>query len=175
MDGSQKGKAERHDAFFDLERDPKRVALTRADTLLRTTEWGGLTLVSLMASWAFPPYFVAVMLLAFFNAGGLLWVTHLNEAGRRRLREFEAEFARGHALEEAGHWAQAAAYYADLAPRYQDHPKISQIALHRVEHLRQEHPAAFKAPKAAKPRAAKAKAPARPAGKATAKAKCPRR
>jgi hypothetical protein len=138
-----KSQAERHDAFFDLERDPRRAALTRPNTLLRTTEWGGLTLVSLLASWAFPPYFVAVMLLAFFNAGGLLWVTHLNEAGRRRLREFEVEFSKGHAMEEAGQWSQAAAYYAGVAPRYQDHPQISRIALHRVEHLRREHPEAF--------------------------------
>ena len=145
---------ERHDAFFDLERDPQRVALTRPDTLLRSTEWGGLTLVSLLASWAFPPYFVAVMLLAFFNAGGLLWVTHLSEAGRKRLRDFEEEFARGHAKEEAGDWAAAAAHYAEMAPRYGDQPKISQIALHRVEHLKREHPEAFAAPKKAKPRRA---------------------
>lgn len=127
---------ERHSAFFDLERDPQRVALTRPGTLLRSTEWGGLTLVSLLATWAFPPYFVAVMLLAFLNAGGLLWVTHLNEAGRQRLREFEREFARGHALEESGDVAAAVALYSELAPRYQDYPLIAQIALRRVEHLR---------------------------------------
>lgn len=140
-----KPKSERHAAFFDLERDPQRAALTRPATLLRTTEWGGLTLVSLLASWAFPPYFVAVLLLAFLNAGGLLWVTHLNEAGRRRLREFEVEFAQGHAMEEAGRWSQAAAFYSELVPRYQDHPQIAQIALRRGEYLRQAHPESFAA------------------------------
>ncbi|HXC64511.1 MAG TPA: hypothetical protein VNZ67_09135, partial [bacterium] len=103
--------AERHAAFFDLERDPQRAALTQPNTLLRTTEWGGLTLVSLLAYWAFPPYFVAVMLLASLNAGGMLWVSHLTEAGRQRLREFEAEFSKGHALEESGRMADAVAYY----------------------------------------------------------------
>jgi hypothetical protein len=143
---------ERHAAFFDLERDPQRVALTRPDTLLRSTEWGGLTLVSLLASWAFPPYFVAVMLLAFFNAGGLLWVTHLSESGRKRLRDFEGEFARGHAREEAGDWAGAAAHYAELAPRYGDQPQMARIALHRIEHLKREHPEAFARPKKASPK-----------------------
>lgn len=135
---------ERHRAFFDLERDPKRAALTRPASLLRSTEWGGLTLLSLLLSWAFPPYFVTVMALAFLNAGGLLWVTHLSEAGRLRLRQFEREFAEGHALEQAGRYAEAAAAYEALAPRYHDQPKIAEIALRRVTHLKAEHPAAFK-------------------------------
>lgn len=141
-----KKEPERHRAFFDLERDPRRAELTRPGSLLRTTEWGGLTLLSLLVSWAFPPYFVAVMALAFLNAGGLLWVTHLSEAGRLRLRQFERDFAAGHALEEAGRFAEAVAVYEALVPRYQDHPKIAEIAQRRIEHLRQEH-AADLAPK----------------------------
>ena len=148
-----KREAERHAAFFDLERDPQRVALTQPNTLLRTTEWGGLTLVSLLAYWAFPPYFVAVMLLASLNAGGMLWVSHLTEAGRQRLREFEAEFSKGHALEESGKMAEAVAYYEGLAPHYQDHPNIAQIALRRADYLRKNHPLAFA--KKAKPTKAK--------------------
>jgi hypothetical protein len=157
--------AERHAAFFDLERDPQRAALTQPNTLLRTTEWGGLTLVSLLAYWAFPPYFVAVMLLASLNAGGMLWVSHLTEAGRQRLREFEAEFSKGHALEESGKMADAVAYYEGLAPHYQDHPNIAQIALRRADYLRKNHPLAF---------VKKAKSPAK-AGKAKSKSKPPRK
>ncbi|HTB21521.1 MAG TPA: hypothetical protein VK914_02320 [bacterium] len=137
--------AQRHSAFFDLERDPQRDAITRPASMLRSTEWGGLTLVSMLAGLAFPPYFFAVMALACLNAGGMLWVTHLNEAGRKRLKEFESEFAVGHALEEAGDFAAAAAHYTALVPRYEDQPKIAQIAVHRVAHLKQTHPEAFSA------------------------------
>jgi hypothetical protein len=136
-------RSRRHSAFFDLERDPERDAITRPASMLRSTEWGGLTLVSLLAGLAFPPYFFSVMALAFLNAGGMLWVTHLNEAGRKRLQEFEGEFARGHALEEAGDFSGASALYADLAPRYADQPQIVRIAVHRVAHLKQTHPEAF--------------------------------
>jgi hypothetical protein len=159
---------ERHSAFFDLERDPQRVELTRPQSLLRSTEWGGLTLLSLLVSWAFPPYFVSVMALAFLNAGGLLWVTHLSEAGRQRLRDFEREFADGHALEQQGRFAQAVALYQALVPKYQDYPKIAQIAALRIEHLRAEHPAAFKAASKKKRSQARAKGAATPKPKAKA-------
>lgn len=145
-----KKEPERHSAFFDLERDPKRAELTRPASILRSTEWGGLTLLSLLVGWAFPPYFVSVMALAFLNAGGLFWITHLSEAGRQRLRDFEKEFAVGHDLEEAGHYAKAAAVYEGLLPRYKDHAKIAEIAQRRIEHLRREHPAAFKPRRKAK-------------------------
>jgi hypothetical protein len=150
---------ERHNAFFDLERDPRRAELTRPQSFLRSTEWGGLTLFSLLLSWAFPPYFVSVMALAFLNAGGLLWVTHLSEAGRKRLREFEAEFAAGHAKEEAGDLAGAIAIYRALLPRYADQPKIAAIASHRIEHLQAQ---AKPAKAAARAKAAKPKRRSRP-------------
>jgi hypothetical protein len=127
-------------AFFDLELDPKRVELTRPSSLLRTTEWGGLTLVSLLVSFAFPPYFVQVLLLASLNAGGLLWVSHLSEAGRKRLRDFEQEFAQGHQMEEEGRWADALKLYQDIAPRYSEYPRIAEIALKQIELLKKRPP-----------------------------------
>lgn len=126
-----------------LERDRQKIELYRPASLLRTTEWGLLTVGSLIAALAFPPYFIAVLWLAFFNAGGLLWVTHLSETGRLRLKEFEREFSLGHQKEEAGDYKAAADFYASLGPKYQDFPKISQIATRRVEHLKAQHPAAF--------------------------------
>jgi hypothetical protein len=72
-------------------------------------------------------------------------VTHLNEAGRKRLREFEAEFAVGHALEEKGDFPGAAAFYETLGPRFADQPKIAAIAVSRIAHLKQGHPEAFHA------------------------------
>jgi hypothetical protein len=146
---------QRHTGFFDLETDKVRAELTRPSSMLRTTEWGGLTLLSLLASLAFPPYFVTVLWVAFFNAGGLLWVTHLSESGRRRLREFEREFAKGHEMEEAGRYKEAAAAYAALVPRYADSPKIAEIATRRIEFLKLEQPRAFGARKARAPRAKK--------------------
>jgi hypothetical protein len=128
-----------------LEKDRQKAELYRPASILRTTEWGLLTVGSLLAGLLFPPYFVAVLWLAFFNAGGLLWVTHLSETGRLRLREFEREFSEGHKHEEAGHFRLAAEFYAGLVPKYQDFPKIAEIASRRIEHLKREHPAAFAA------------------------------
>ena len=151
-----KHRPERHSAFFDLERDPQRAELTKPASLLRTTEWGGLTFLSLLVSLAFPPYFVQVMLLAFLNAGGLLWITHLSESGRQRLREFEREFAAGHDLEEASDVAGALKIYEALVPRYADQPKIAEIAVRRMQHLRSLQAAAPK-PQAAPPNKKKRK------------------
>jgi|SRR5665213_1191707 len=133
----------RQAAFFDLERNPERDAMTRPVSVLRSTEWGGLTLLSLLAGMAFPPYFFSVMALACLNAGGMLWVSHLNEVGRRRLKEFEGEFSVGHALEEEGDFRGAVTHYLALAPRYGDQPQMVQIAVHRAAHLKKEHPEAF--------------------------------
>ena len=166
-----KPRPERHSAFFDLERDPKRAELTRPASLLRTTEWGGLTFLSLLVSLAFPPYFVQVLLLAFLNAGGLLWVTHLSEAGRQRLREFEREFAQGHALEEAGNAAGALKIYEALVPRYADQPKIAEIAVRRMEHLRAAAPAVVAAARSSHAAKAQGKPKAKARAKRPAKAK----
>lgn len=141
-----------------LEQDQTRTELYRPSSILRTTEWGLLTITSLVAAFAFPPYFVAVLWLAFLNAGGLLWVTHLSEAGRARLREFEREFSEGHLHEEAGDFRAAADFYASLIPKYQDFPKIAEIASRRIEHLKKQHPQAF-AVKAAAPAPARSAKP----------------
>lgn len=135
--------SQRHTGFFDLEKDPARAELTRPSSMLRTTEWGGLTLLSLLATLAFPPYFVTVLWVAFLNAGGLLWVTHLSEEGRRRLRQFERDFAKGHALEEAGKVKEAAEAYAALVPAYRADPKIAEIATRRIGYLKSKFPRAF--------------------------------
>ncbi|HXC64358.1 MAG TPA: hypothetical protein VNZ67_08370, partial [bacterium] len=55
--------------------------------------------------------------------------------------------------------------YEGLAPHYQDHPNIAQIALRRADYLRKNHPLAF---------VKKAKSPAK-AGKAKSKSKPPRK
>jgi len=123
--------------FFDLDVGARRPdqTLYRSPTLMRTTEWGGLTLVSLLLASLFPPYFVQVLTIAFLNAGGLLWVTHLSEKGRQRLVEFEHEFRKGYAMEEAGDAGAAMAFYASLIGRFQDSPAIAEIARRRIMQL----------------------------------------
>jgi hypothetical protein len=137
-------------------------AESRPKSLLKTTEWGLMTIASLLAGMAFPPYFVTVMTLAFLNAGGLLWVTHLTEKERRRLRDFEADFRAGHSLEENGQWAQAVALYLSLRPRYGDIHQLVTLCDKRVEKIKREHPRDFSPSRPSKKKAA-AKKPRRPA------------
>ena len=140
------------DAFFDLDLGPSAQAqeIYRAPTLMRTTEWGGLTVVSLLSAFLFPPYFTVVLVLACLNAGGLLWVTHLSERGRKRLVDFEALFREGYALEEKKRWKEAAAFYESLVPSFQEFPKIAEIARSRIQYLWAQHPEAFAARKGGK-------------------------
>lgn len=126
-----------------FEKDRRKAELYRPASILRTTEWGLLTVGSLLAALAFPPYFIAVLGSAFFSAGGMLWVTHLTEAGRLRLKEFEREFSLGHLKEEEGKFREAADYYASLVPKYQDYAKIAEIATRRIEFLKEQHPQQF--------------------------------
>jgi hypothetical protein len=116
-----------------------------------------LTLGSLLAAAAFPPYFIQVLWLAFFNANGLLWVTHLNERGRKRLAEFERRFSDGHALEEKGRFAEAVEFYESLPKDFADYPKFGEICASRVAYLRREHPQVFGARKSRRRSASKAR------------------
>jgi hypothetical protein len=141
--------------FFDL--DPKEVSqdLYRPPTLMRTTEWGGLTMLSLLLASLFPPYFIQVLVIAFFNAGGLYWVTHLSEKGRQRLVDFEREFRQGYALEESHDYKAAQAYYTALAARYQDVPTVAEVATRRIDYLKDLAAKAAAIPKAAPKKHAK--------------------
>jgi hypothetical protein len=147
-------KPQRPSRFFDLEKDKAREEIYRPASILRTTEWGLLTFTSLLVAWAFPPYFIQVLILAFFNAGGLFWITYLSEKGRQRLKDFEAEFSVGHKEEEAGHYREAAGIYEKLIPRFQDFPRIAEIAVRHIQALKKKHPQAFKSknPKKSKSR-----------------------
>jgi hypothetical protein len=126
-------------SFFDVDA-PSTQKLYRPPTLMRTTEWGGLTMLSLLASFLFPPYFLTVLTLAFLNAGGLFWVTHLSEKGRKALIDFEKEFRLGFEKEQAGKLAEARALYQSLIPKYHEFPKIAEIAQHRIDQLKAQAP-----------------------------------
>lgn len=132
--------------FFHLDREDDPRLAGGPKSLLKTTEWGLMTIASLLATFAFPPYFVTVMTLAFLNAGGLLWVTHLSEKGRQRVRDFEEEFREGHRYEEAGQWVEAVGVYLALRPRYRDISQLVTLCDKRVAKLKKEHPEYFPTP-----------------------------
>ena len=149
--------------FWDLD-DRPLLKESSPKSLLKTTEWGLMTIASLLASFAFPPYFVTVMTLAFLNAGGLLWVTHLSEKGRQRLRDFEAEFRTGHQYEQTGQWVEAVGVYLSIKPRYEDIQQLVHLCDKRAAKIRREHPEYFPNPsKLIKKKAAAKKAKRKPA------------
>ena len=133
--------------FFGIGPDPVALNQVRPKSILRTREWGLMTIASLLASFAFPPYFITVMTLAFLNAGGLLWVTHLSEKGRQRLRDFESEFREGHHYEEKEMWVEAVGIYLSLIPRYGDIAQLAALCQNRVDKIKKLQPRYFPSPK----------------------------
>ena len=85
--------------------------------------WGHAALGSLLLSLAFPPYFISYLAIAVLGGLGYLLKT-LNPEEREELVEFEKEFRKGHALEEAGKTDEALAIYRDLVEQY---PKFEYI------------------------------------------------
>jgi len=59
--------------------------------MLKKEDWGGLTILSLLATIAFPPYFVHLMAMAALTELGHLWSTRLDRLQKKRLIEFEKE------------------------------------------------------------------------------------
>ena len=104
-------------------------------TLLKKEEWGLLTVLSLVLASIFPMYFVNILLISFFTELGHFWTTHLTEVGRQKLIEFEKEFRVGYDLEKEGKIKEAIKVYETLIPKYSGHPKISEIALRRIQEL----------------------------------------
>ncbi len=102
-------------------------------TLLKKEEWGLITVLSLILAGIFPVYFVNILMISFLTELGHFWTTHLNEVGRQKLIEFEKEFREGYDLENRGKWDEAVRIYESLVPKYRDNPKISGIAIQRIE------------------------------------------
>jgi hypothetical protein len=102
-------------------------------TLLKKEEWGLITVLSLILAGIFPIYFVNILMISFLTELGHFWTTHLNEVGRLKLIEFEKEFRKGYELENQDKWDEAVRIYESLVPKYKDNPKISGIAIQRIE------------------------------------------
>jgi hypothetical protein len=107
-------------------------------TLLKKEEWGLLTVLSLVLASIFPLYFVNILLISFFTELGHFWTTNLTELGRQKLIEFEKEFRVGYDLEKQGKTREAIKIYEAIIPKYIDHPKISEIAVRRIQELKKK-------------------------------------
>jgi hypothetical protein len=107
-------------------------------TLLKKEEWGLMTILSLLLASLFPAYFVNILLISFFTELGHFWTTHLTEVGRQELIKFEKEFRIGYDKEKEGKIKEAIAIYEALVPKYGDNPKISGIAVQRIEYLKKK-------------------------------------
>jgi hypothetical protein len=97
-------------------------------TMLKKEDWGGLTILSLLATIAFPPYFVHLMTMAALTELGHLWSTRLDRLQKDRLVEFEKEFRKGYQMEKAGNKAGAVAWYQKLEKQFEDLPQASKLA-----------------------------------------------
>lgn len=126
-------------------------------TMLKKEDWGGLTIVSLLATIVFPPYFVHLMTLATLTELGHLWTTRLDRLQRDKLVEFEKEFRKGYQMEKAGNAAGALAWYRKLEKQYADLPQASKLATLQIRNLAAP-------PAKGKPSAPKKKAASRAAG-----------
>jgi len=103
--------------------------------MLKNEDGGGLTILSLLATIAFPPYFVHLMSMAALSELGHLWSTRLDRLQKDRLVEFEKEFRKGYQKEKAGDVAGALAWYRKLEKAYEDLPQASKLAMLQIRSL----------------------------------------
>lgn len=104
-------------------------------TMLKKENWGGLTIVALLAAYAFPPYFVYLMTMAALTEFAHLWTTHLSEVDQQRFIEFEKEFREGYKLEKSGRIQEALQRYKKLEINYSDLPQACKLATLQIRNL----------------------------------------
>ena len=104
-------------------------------TMLKKENWGGLTIVALLSTFVFPPYFVYLMTLAALTEFAHLWTTHLSEVDRDKFIDFEKEFRKGYKLEKAGKATEALQWYRQLEKRYADFPQAGKLATLQIRKL----------------------------------------
>jgi len=115
-------------------------------TMLKKEDWGGLTILSLLATIAFPPYFVHLMTMAALTELGHLWSTRLDRLQKKRLVEFEKEFRTGYQMEKEGDIAGALAWYRKLEKQYDDLPQASKLAMIQIRNIEQKNGVESKKP-----------------------------
>ena len=105
------------------------------NTMLKKEDWGGLTIVALLAAYAFPPYFIYMMTMAALTEFAHLWTTRLSRMDQERFIEFEKEFRKGYKLEKAGQKKEALRCYQKLEKQYEDLPQASKLATLQIRRL----------------------------------------
>jgi hypothetical protein len=106
-------------------------------TMLKKEDWGGIAVASLLATLAFPPYFIHLMTMAALSEFAHLYTTMKErlEKDRERFQAFEKEFRKGWRLEKAGDKAGAILLYLRLEKDYATLPQAAKIAALRIAHL----------------------------------------
>lgn len=104
-------------------------------TMLKKEDWGGLTILNLLAVIAFPPYFTYLMTLAALTATGMLWTTRLSRQEQDRFIEFEKEFRGGYKLGKAGKPREALELYRKLQKKYSDSPHALHLLALQIDQL----------------------------------------
>jgi hypothetical protein len=106
-----------------------------AKTILKKEDWGGLTIVALLAAYAFPPYFIYLMTMAALTEFAHLWTTKLSREDQERFIEFEKEFRKGYKLERSNQAQAALKHYRRLEKKYADLPQAEKLATLQIRHL----------------------------------------
>ena len=104
-------------------------------TMLKKEDWGGLTILSLLAVFAFPPYFIHLMTMAALSEFAHLWTTHLDTVAQGKFVEFEKKFRKGYQMEKSGDKAGALAWYRALEKEYSDLPQAEKLATLQIRKL----------------------------------------
>ncbi len=106
-----------------------------AKTILKKEDWGGLTIVALLAAYAFPPYFIYLMTMAALTEFAHLWTTKLSREEQDKFIEFEKEFRKGYKLQKDGKTKEALAWYQQLEKRYANLPQGAKLATLQIRQL----------------------------------------
>lgn len=128
-------------------------------TMLKKEEWGGLTFLTLLAAYAFPPYFIYLMTMAALTEFAHFWTTRLSRVDQERFIEFEKEFRKGYKLEKAGQVKEALQWYRSLEKKYEDLPQAGKLATLQIRNLAQNKTASI--PSAKKQKASSKSKPKR--------------
>jgi len=116
-------------------------------TMLKKEDWGGLTILSLLAAYAFPPYFIYLMTMAALTEFAHLWTTRLSRVDQEKFIEFEKKFREGYKLEKAGRLKEAIRWYRNLEKNYSDLPQAGKLATLQIRKLEKPQPKKSLGPK----------------------------
>lgn len=104
-------------------------------TMLKKEDWGGLTIVALLTTILFPPYFIQLMTMAALTEFAHLWTTRMTRKEEEQLVTFEKEFRVGYKMQKEGRSKEALKLFKSLEERYRGNPRISKLATLQIRKL----------------------------------------